>query len=181
MIAAGTLRPDHGPEMPEAISAYLESIPGLNRRHVLQRLREHMDATRTVTATFMGQITDSVEVADNPTQLKAIELALRLHRLIGDDGQRAPHIGTVIINWAGEQPQWNGSIPIDTQAESVPISTVEGTDSAPAAPARTHSASLAAPNAHSGESASIKVSDAPLVQRVKRKRQVRLPVYKGEK
>jgi hypothetical protein len=177
MIAAGTaLAPALIPDMPESITTYLESIPGLNRRYILSRLREQFDATKTVTASFMGQITDSIEVADNPSQLKAIELALRLHKLIGDDGNVGPRVGSITINWSA-QPNWMDHNVIDSPTNDNEIvnglqgtSTVEGTGSDPGLPGHIHSTK-------SNEGDGINT----LKSRVKKKRGPRLPVYKGRK
>lgn len=187
MIAAGSYPPEHGPDMPEAIVSYLESIPGLDRRNILARLREQFDATKTITASFMGQITDSMEVSDNPTQLKAIELALRLHKLIGDDGQRI-NVGTVNILWAGGQPAWakpsnealvnasvnakandSASVLNSNETESTPaISSIEGTGRDPGPSPHTHSETLAN-----------RMVSRP--SRTVKKRGPRLPVYRGPK
>ena len=196
MLAAGKAGPysmPPAPEMPADISALLDSLPGLNRSHVLAKLRECMDATRTVTATFMGRITDSMEVADNPTQLKAIELALRMHRLLGEESQGI-RAGTINIMWAGAMPPWqanvtealpmprvdrdgdstnalpscavtenNSGLTVDTAVIPPPVSTVEGTETEGAPP----------PHMHSGKSGNLKT-------RCVKKRKPRLPVYRGK-
>src|SRR5216684_5626265 len=64
---------------------------GLDADSILSRLRDKLDATKTVTASAFGQITDSMEIADNPTQVKAIEIAVDLHGMTQHDGV---HIGT---------------------------------------------------------------------------------------
>ena len=183
MLAAGTAGPWSMPEQPDHtdVSALLDKLPGLDRKRVLAKLRELTDATKTVTASFMGKITDSIEVADNPTQLAATRLALEMHRLVGQDGARVS-VGTVNILWQGGSPQWakpaterlvntsvTNSVPNGNAAESVPISTVEGTGPGPAPSTHEHSATPA--------------NEGVLTQRVKaartvKKRRPRLPVYK---
>ena len=160
---------------------------GLDADSILDRLRDKLDATKTVTASAFGEITDSMEIADNPTQIKAIEIAVDLHGMTQrDDSVR---IGTVNILWAGQSPAWAGQASGDTDAqanqaisvdasvhtytqsvidgESVPISTIEGTGGGPAPSTHTHSAKSA--------------TRGVLTQRIVKRRKPRLPVFRGDK
>lgn len=181
----------------DALRSIRDRLPELLRKHGLDedafaiRLRDKLDATKTVTASFMGQISDSIEVADNPTQMAALELVADLHGMTAKDDGRFS-IGTVNILWSGHAPAWagqssdaavNSAIPVSTHAdadaqlvhtntqsvtdaERVPISTLEGTGPGRAASPHTHSGTVAA--------------EGVLTRRVK-KRGPRLPVYRGEK
>lgn len=125
--------------MRDRMAEVMDSV-GLTERAIALRLNEQLYATKTVTASFMGQITDSIEVADNQAVGKAIETAARIRGMV-DTGETGPQIGSVNILLApGVAPAWAGhstepernavvteSIPIEQQAEGVPISTVEGT------------------------------------------------------
>src|SRR5271166_6128326 len=76
----------------------------LTRKFILDKLYDHMDATQTVLASKDGMFTDSIEIADNRTQVKAAELALRLHRLIDKDAGMS--VGAINILWHGPTPRW---------------------------------------------------------------------------
>jgi hypothetical protein len=179
MLAAGKAGPfamPLAPDMPDGVSALLDSIPGLDRRNALQKVRELTEATKTVTATFMGKITDSIEVADNTTQLAATKLVLEMHKLVGGD-VAGPRIGSITINWSA-QPNWMDHNVIDSPTNDNErvnglqgTSTVEGTGSDPGLPTHTHSVKTESANG----------IDTSLKSRVKKKRGPRLPVYKGRR
>src|SRR5271166_836698 len=76
----------------------------LTRKFILDKLYDHMDATQTVLASKDGMFTDSIEIADNRTQVKATELALKLHRLIDKDAGMS--VGAINILWHGPTPRW---------------------------------------------------------------------------
>jgi hypothetical protein len=109
-----------------AMDEMKDRLPELMRRHglgedqIIGRLRDKMDATKTVTASMFGVITDSMEIADNPVQMKAIELAADLMGMTNSDAGRGG-IGTVNIVWNGIAPPWAQPtpLPIDHSNELV--------------------------------------------------------------
>lgn len=198
-IAAGTVlehRTTPAPPLPtpDEKQALIDSI--IDKRTILERLRDQMDATKTVTASFMGQITDSMEIADNQARGKALELGLKLHQLIDGDNGRIS-VGTVNVLFAGALPDWTehkGNS--DTAVITPPLSTVEGTAVGPGGIAHTNPASADGPSCVNtlGSNASVPVQAVPAVSvpaasvpaksklssRVVKKRVARLPVYRGD-
>lgn len=171
-IAAGTRLVERTTPAPALLEpaqrqALIDSI--LDRRTILEKLRDQLDATKTVTASFMGQISDSMEIADNQARGKAIELGLKLHRLI--DGDAHTSIGTVNVMFAGALPDWLQGQPQDQACRAVavganpelvqtgtvdsavhtgnngdnappPLSAIEGTAAGPGGCTHTHPANL---------------------------------------
>lgn len=161
---------------------------GLTERVIAERIREQLYATKTVTASFMGQITDSIEIADNQAIGKAIETAARIRGMV-DVGDSGTHIGTVNILWAGHAPGWaqtkqlsdgmvTESVLNQQPMESVPISTVEGTGPDPAPSAHTHSKGSSGDGVLTQRVGSSGDRSSP-PQRVVKKRGPRLPVLGG--
>jgi hypothetical protein len=119
---------------------------GVTERMIAERLRDQLFATKTITASHFGEITDSIEVADNQAIGKAIETAARIRGMLDSDGN-STSIGTInILCHSQTIPDWssanvdNNTLPIDNTSNRVGISTVEGTGPDPAPSTPTHSA-----------------------------------------
>ena len=89
----------------EALADIRKKLPqlmeamGLSTAEILGRVRKKLDAQKTITATFMGSITDVIEVDDHGAQLDAIKLSLRLHGLLSNDSADGPsHLNITIAN-----------------------------------------------------------------------------------
>lgn len=136
-----------------AMDEMKDRLPELMRRHglgeeqIIGRLRDKMDATKTVTASMFGVITDSIEIADNAVQMKAIELAADLMGMSSNDS-RGGGIGTVNIVWNGIAPPWAVSNPlpinhsnelvINREGDTHPEVQLKVLDRTPAVPTPTH-------------------------------------------
>ena len=106
-------------QLRERLSELMDAI-GLSERAILERLRDKLDATKTVTASFMGKITDSIEVADNPTQMDAIKTAAKMHGMFDrDDGPT--NVGPVNIVYAGSRPNWLPPSPQPPPNQPIPL------------------------------------------------------------
>lgn len=90
-------------QMREQLPELMRKI-GLDEHAVLGRIRDKMDATKVVTASFNGEITDALEVPDNQAQMHAIELAADLLGLKPRDDRTS--IGSINIVWGGAAPAW---------------------------------------------------------------------------
>src|SRR5215469_17264556 len=81
---AGYATPIVGHEMWRDIRKALPELmenAGITVQGILVRLRERLDATKTVTASFQGGITDSIEVADNDAQGHALDTCIDMLQL----------------------------------------------------------------------------------------------------
>jgi hypothetical protein len=79
------------PELMEAV--------GMSTPDILRKLRKKLDAQKTITANWNGEITDIIEVDDNGIQMDAIKLSLRLHGLLASDSADGPsHLNISITN-----------------------------------------------------------------------------------
>jgi hypothetical protein len=79
------------PELMEAI--------GMSTPDILRKLKRKLDAQKTITASFMGQISDVIEVDDHGVQMDAIKLSLRLHGLLSSDSEHGnTHLNIQINN-----------------------------------------------------------------------------------
>jgi hypothetical protein len=107
---------------------------GISKGNILTKLKAKLDATKPFA------VADNViYVDDNPTQIKAVELGLKLHGMI-DRPADGPRVGTINILWTGSQPSWAMDNEMVNDGDGVPISTVEGTESAPGPSCDTHPA-----------------------------------------
>src|SRR5208337_1642379 len=108
------------PVNPEQQLAALLIKHKLDKGTVLDKIRLQLDATRILP---LGD-GEYCHVPDNASQLKAVELCLKLHGLI--DRQPTMSVGAINILWHGQAPRWipEENEPIDNSNQ--PITEVMG-------------------------------------------------------
>lgn len=88
----------------EALADLRKKVPelmdalGLSTKELLERLHKKCDATKTITASWNGQITDVIEVDDHGIQMDAIKLSLRLHGHLANDSEYGAKTMAISIN-----------------------------------------------------------------------------------
>lgn len=174
---------------------------GLDVRSILCRIREKMDAHETKFFQYEGKVTQTVDVEAHGVQLKAIELAASLRPELRPDASVS--VGTVNVlftgaampDWIGQHdapscaPNGNSADLVHNDASAItppPLSTVEGTGREPGGIGHTNSGNVDGAKCDSAATVvpveTVPVATVPakskLAQRIVKKRQPRLPVYR---
>jgi len=88
----------------EALSDLRKKLPalmdtlGLSTPDLLRRLHKKLDAQKTITAQWNGEISDIIEVDDHGIQMDAVKLSLRLHGLLTNDSDGGPSHLSITLN-----------------------------------------------------------------------------------
>lgn len=84
-------------DMRKKLPALMDAL-GLSTPDLLRRLHKKLDAQKTITAQWNGEISDIIEVDDHGIQMDAVKLSLRLHGLLANDNDGGPSHLSITLN-----------------------------------------------------------------------------------